>query len=556
MSYIVLARKYRPQSFDEVLGQRSTVTTLSNAIGNNRLHQAYLFCGARGVGKTSLARIFAKSVNCETGLTVTPCQKCTSCVAITQGNGFDVLEIDGASNTSVDDVRELREQAKYLPTSRYKIYIIDEVHMLSTSAFNALLKILEEPPPHLMFVFATTEPHKIPITILSRCQRFDLKKMTNDELKGHLSSLLGKEGKTLDDESLNLIARCGEGSVRDSLSLLDQILSFCGDTPSPEKVREVLGLTDKVVVFDVMMALVDENIETLLEKADGLFNKGADLKLFSEELLRLIRDLIVMSESKSGRFVDQSNTDLEHMKNILAKTGTEKLLILFDLILRGAEEMARSDFPKLVFETLMVKAAKSNSILLLPQILEKLNQNPGGRVVSAAPAQATAAPVRQMQSASPVRSAPPVSAQNISRPQPAVTSATVSSSPEGWNKFVKSVLTTKPQVGAVLEHARPLTISDEELILGFEPKSLYADMLKDRIELVSEMATQFFGSKKRIVISSIDSVASKPTNALEIRLDAEKKQEAEITARALSDPFVKMAQESLGATVKEVKTFR
>ena len=238
MSYLVLARKWRPQTFADLVGQEHVSRTLANAIQAGRVHHAFLFTGARGVGKTSAARIFAKALNCETGPTATPCNVCPSCKEITAGQSVDVFEIDGASNTGVDDVRELRENIRYLPSrSRFKIIIIDEVHMLSINAFNALLKTLEEPPDHAKFIFATTEPHKIPVTILSRCQRFDFRKIALPRVTARLREIVDAEGIRISDRALGLVARRGEGSMRDSLSTLDQVIAFCGDEVADDDVQ-------------------------------------------------------------------------------------------------------------------------------------------------------------------------------------------------------------------------------------------------------------------------------------------------------------------------------
>ena len=377
MTYQVFARKYRPQSFDDVLGQEASVKTLKNAIAQGRLHQAYLFCGARGVGKTSLARIFAKSLNCERGSTPTPCQVCPACLGITQANSLDVLEIDGASNTGVDDVRELREQVKYLPTAgKYKIYIIDEVHMLSTSAFNDLLKTLEETPAHVIFIFATTEPHKIPVTILSRCQRFDFKRLSIPQLVSHLKNILARENIKVDEEGLLLIASCSEGSVRDGLSLLDQVISFCGAGANADQVREILGLANRALLFSMMEALLKEDVHRVLGQAKSVYDQGIDLKIFSEGLLEIIRHCLVISEG-GDEFVDLAPGEKEQIKKMVPLATAPKYLMLFQILARGVEELARSDFPKMVFETTLLKMLRAKELMSIPEILERLEGGSG-----------------------------------------------------------------------------------------------------------------------------------------------------------------------------------
>ena len=273
MSYLVLARKWRPQLFDDLVGQEHVSRTLKNAITADRVHHAFLFTGARGVGKTSAARIFAKALNCQEGPTTQPCGVCPSCVEITNSRGMDVLEIDGASNTGVDDIRELRESIRYLPSqSRYKIFIIDEVHMLSINAFNALLKTLEEPPEHAKFIFATTEPHKIPITILSRCQRFDFKKIGLVPLQARLRTIADQENIEIADSGLAMIARSGGGSMRDALSTLDQAIAFCGNRVGDDELQSLLGLVSRALLLETIKAILERDpgeLLALVQKVDG-----------------------------------------------------------------------------------------------------------------------------------------------------------------------------------------------------------------------------------------------------------------------------------------------
>ncbi|MDO8518556.1 MAG: DNA polymerase III subunit gamma/tau [Deltaproteobacteria bacterium] len=546
MSYQIFARKYRPQSFDEVLGQGAVVQTLKNSIKFSRLHQAYLFCGARGIGKTSLARIFAKSVNCEKGPTENPCQTCASCIGITKGNSLNVLEIDGASNTGVEDVRELREQAKYLPQSgKYKIYIIDEVHMLSGSAFNALLKILEEPPAHLIFLFATTEPHKIPVTILSRCQRFDLKRLTNSELMGHLKKILTEEGLSLPDESLSLIIHASEGSVRDALSLLDQIVSFCGKEASPEKVREVLGLSDRVVSFDMLLLILKGDSEAALKKGEEVFNGGFDLKIFSEGLLELIRHVLVTKEG-GGDLVELSPGEKEKINSLAGLAVTNHFLNLFQILARGTEELARSEFPRFVFETLLIKMIRAREFLSIPEILEKLSNNSPsleGRPFAELTAPGAPEALYRGQGEG-------------GRGRVAGAAASSSASPPttpGWSDFVKQVLETKPQIGALLEHARPLKVAADVISLGFDPKSIYADMLKERASQLEAMAVAFYKRQVKLDIRPLTADEKGVPNHLETRLEEAKKKAEELKTRVLANPAVQKAQEIFGAVLREVK---
>lgn len=544
MSYTVFARKYRPQNFDQVLGQGSTVTTLKNAITERRIHQAYLFSGARGVGKTSMARIFAKSINCEQGPTLAPCQTCPGCVGITQGNSLDVMEIDGASHTGVDDVRELREQAKYLPTNgRYKIYIIDEVHMLSQSAFNALLKILEEPPAHVIFVFATTEPHKIPITILSRCQRFDYKRLTLSELVGHLSHVLDAEGLKVEEEGLRLIARAADGSVRDSLSLLDQVVSFCGSEATAGKIREMLGLVGRGILMETLQALLHKDAGRLLDQVARLYDQGFDLKIFSESLLEAIRNIIVIREG-SEKNIECAPEELTVMKQLAPELDTLRWIMLFQLLARGTEELARSEFPRFVMEATLIKMVHINEISAIPSLIDSTS-------AQAAPSQNA-----PMQTRSVVAGAvqPPTPLHPVVKspmvPVPQLTTL----DQNGWRAFVDQVLQMKPQLGSLLDHAHPLKITEQELVIGVEEGSVYQDMLKDRLAAIEEMARTHFGHPLKIGLGQQAAPGGITTHEQRLAEDAEL--DREIKARVLANPVIQQAQQILGATIKEVRRLK
>ncbi len=305
MSYLVLARKSRPQDFSEVVGQAPVVKTLKNSIRRDRIAHAILFSGVRGVGKTTLARIMAKAINCEQADDGNPCNKCLSCTEITAGASLDLYEIDGASNRGIQEIRELKEKIRFLPTSsKYKIIIIDEVHMLTNEAFNALLKTLEEPPAHVFFMFATTELHKIPITILSRCQRYELKRVSADNLNGHFQKLAAAEGVSIAPAALDLIVRESEGSVRDGLSLLDQVFSYGEDAISVEDVTQVLGLVSRDIILGIVRALLDKDPGAALLSLDESFTFGIDLKRFTADLLHTLRSLILCKIDGCRELID------------------------------------------------------------------------------------------------------------------------------------------------------------------------------------------------------------------------------------------------------------
>ncbi len=376
MGYQVTARRWRPQLFDEVVGQEHVVKTLKNSILQNRLAQAYLFSGTRGVGKTTTARILAKSLNCAEEITITPCGKCDRCLEISEGNSIDVIEIDGASNNSVEDIRELRENVKYAPAKgRFKIYIIDEVHMLSKSAFNALLKTLEEPPNHVKFIFATTEENKIPETILSRCQCFEFRHISLKDSVLQLKKIAEKDGIKIEEESLALIARTADGSMRDAQSILDQVISFAGKEVKKDDIISVLGL----VGFDLVALFVDKIIEKdpspLLELFQKLVFQGQDFNLFLKELLEYIRNLIVLKISKeSKKLIPLSYTEMDRLKGQIEKISLDELHQVFKIISGVELEIKRSSYPIMVTEMALIRITEIRPFQSIDNILSTLTR--------------------------------------------------------------------------------------------------------------------------------------------------------------------------------------
>lgn len=376
MSYVVLARKWRPKYFEEVVGQGHVARTLKNSISQDRVAHAYLFTGARGVGKTSTARILAKALNCHQGPTDTPCYACPSCVEISAGQSVDVFEIDGASNRGINEIRELREGARYAPSrDRYKIYIIDEVHMLTTEAFNALLKTLEEPPSHVKFVFATTEPQKIPVTILSRCQRFDFKRITQQDIVEHLTDLCQKEQINAERAALQLLARQAAGGMRDALSLLDQVISFAGDQISEEQVIQILGVANRRHLFELSHAVLSRDAERALITLDDVHRYGYDLHQFASEMVNHLRDLMVTRVVQNpDKVTNLTESELEQVRQLVAQATPELIHRLFSVFVSGAQEMSRSPYPKLIFEMTLVRMCQMEPLVSLDLLVDKLTQ--------------------------------------------------------------------------------------------------------------------------------------------------------------------------------------
>ena len=375
MSYEVFARKYRPQTFDGLVGQTHVSRTLKNAIAQNRLAHAYLFVGPRGIGKTSTARILAKSLNCVKGPTVTPCGECDNCLEIAGGNSLDVIEIDGASNRGIDDVRELRDNVRYAPAkSRLKIYIIDEVHMLTKEAFNALLKTLEEPPPHVKFIFATTEPDKVLPTILSRCQRFDLHRIPANLIAQHLQFIAGKEKITLEPAAAHAIARGAEGGLRDAESMLDQLVAFCGEKISENDVLNVFGFTSEQTVIDLMRHILRSETPGAIDLLHQQSESGKDMMRLMSDLISYLRDLLVF-KAKPDALKEDVDPDVQ--KSLAAHAeliAMDRLLELIDQFAAAEGRMKWAPNKKLHFEVAIIKAIQSLGQATLDEVIEKLGE--------------------------------------------------------------------------------------------------------------------------------------------------------------------------------------
>ncbi len=394
--YQVLARKWRPQQFDDVVGQEHVTTTLKNAVEQNRLAHAYLFVGPRGIGKTSTARIFAKALNCVKGPTVTPCDECDNCKEITEGRSLDVLEIDGASNNGVEQVRELRDTVRYAPArSKFKIYIIDEVHMLTTQAFNALLKTLEEPPAHVKFFFATTEPQKVLPTILSRCQRFDLRRIPANLIVSHLKKIAKKEKVEIDDAALAAIARGAEGGLRDAESTLDQLIAFCGNKIAEVDVLSVFGLVAHDKIAALTDAILDGETIKALKVLKELDEIGKDLQRLVADLLDHFRNLLVVTLGEEGiTSLQLPDTELGLLKAQAKRTDSDAVLRIIDALAAAEGRLRYALSKRVFFEIALVKAVKARDMTGIDGVLKKLNELKAGGAVTAVPAAPQPAPAR------------------------------------------------------------------------------------------------------------------------------------------------------------------
>jgi DNA polymerase-3 subunit gamma/tau len=493
MSYQVFARKWRPQVFEDVIGQGHITRTLQNAIATNRLAHAFLFSGPRGVGKTTTARILAKALNCKEGPTPTPCGKCDSCLETAAGTSVDVIEIDGASNRGIEHIRELRETVKYAPVGgKNKVYVIDEVHMLTNEAFNALLKTLEEPPPHVIFIFATTEPQKIPATIHSRCQRYSFKRIALHEIAAKLREITDKEGIKVSDQGLAMIARAAEGSMRDSQSLLDQAVSYSGMEIRNEDLQAILGAIGQETLRSLADGLLARDSAGLLKQIDSLLEQGQDLRQLTAGVVEHIRNLIVSLIAKEpGKIVELPAADLDALKQQATGTDAERLIMLFDSLSRTLDEMRWSPHQRFTLEVGLVKACSLAPLRPLGEVLEQMrtlearlgtgSQNEGSR------SEAVRERTSRYAASHPVPAADARSGPSAGRGDP-------------WGKILGALKQRKPNLGSALQNSRVVESTNEALVIGIKGSSFQVELAdkKESREMIEQLAAEVLGKRVQI----------------------------------------------------------
>jgi DNA polymerase III subunit gamma/tau len=610
MSYVVLARKWRPMRFDDLVGQEHVARTLANAIASGRVAHAFLFTGVRGVGKTTSARILAKALNCmrppgstpagvDPGPTATPCLECPACTEIAAGTDVDVREIDGASYNGVDEVRKLQDSLPYRPArDRYKIYIVDEVHMLSQSAWNAFLKTLEEPPPHVKFIFATTEVHKVPVTILSRVQRFDFKMIPTQLIAERLRHVLGVEAIAADDRAISVIAREAAGSMRDAMSLLDQVIAWGGQQLSGEDVARVLGVASHQVLYDIGRALVAGDAERCLGIVGELANQGFDIAHVARDVLALLRDLVVAKVCKNpGELLDLADEEKREALELASTSDADDLLRLHQGFSQAFDDVIKSGQPRAALEMLLVRLARRPPLVPIDDLVGRLaslerrlsggvqrpQPAPAGRTSATAPAEPpnTTPPRAAVPSSTPPRAVAPSSTSPrvtapsesrapasppapVSAPAPvsleaarakAEAQSTESQLLEDWRAILDLVEQSRPELSAFLQHAAPLDLKNGQLVVGWPPGSIFAAEAskKPALELLVQAATTHYGTRMLVSFELDSARARAATTVASLESEARDLRTREALQQARQHPRVAEAIEILGARLKDVK---
>ena len=552
MSYLVIARKWRPQSFADIAGQEHITRTLQNAIRADRIAHAFLFTGVRGVGKTTAARILAKALNCAKGPTPDPCNECTQCQEIAQGSSIDVLEIDGASNRGIDEIRQIIENVRYQPANcRFKIYIIDEVHQVTKDAFNALLKTLEEPPPSVKFILATTEPHRLPDTILSRCQRYDFRRIKLREIVERLGAIAKSEGLDITDGALVLLAREADGSMRDAQSLLEQVLALAEPSDAKAKqeavdevlLQDILGLAERRILYEISAAVLAGNAHRCVELVAEVINQGRDLNRLARDLVEHFRNLLVArltsvgrgagasKQSAAAQLLDLPDQEIADLAEQSRPISVETLLDYLDFMAAGDEEIARSATPRFALESVLIRLAGLPNTLPVAELIERLERLERKSVSGAG---------------KPGASHPSEKAASATQPEPAVTpagSAGRASAAGSWPEFVAFLGKEKKFLASHLEAGKPLEMPPGRLRIGVSERHHLAFLLDgDNLATLKEQAGRFFAQDVNVQIVNMvsDGISSN----------------AETAAGSGGDersPMVKEALRIFGGSVRNVR---
>jgi DNA polymerase III subunit gamma/tau len=581
MDYQVSARKYRPAAFRDVIGQPHVVQTISNAIASKRIAHAFLFSGTRGVGKTTMARILAKALNCEQGPTATPCDTCVNCREITQGNSVDVIEIDGASNTGVDDVREIRENVKFTPFhGHYRIYIIDEVHMLSTSAFNALLKTLEEPPAHVVFIFATTEIHKIPATILSRCQHYNFRRIPHAEIVQRLRFVVQQDGLTMEDRSLSSIARTSDGSMRDALSILDQVVAFAGKTVKHGDLETLLGTIPQEHVRAMIAAIIAKDGPAAVGVIAQLLDQGHDFRAYCADLVEYARHMLVAIVVPAAQdlrsLIEAPEEDVRQIVADAKAFTVEQAHELFRILSQAEDALRLSAHPRFVLESAAIRATR----LLVPgasapaapamagpapprQATAPATPAAPGRPTSGYSPAAPAKPAQTRPAPSPTPPPPPTASPKPAPPkppaQPADTKPLQAAPPPlqlNWDQVVEHVSGRHPNIGVFLEMGSLLGIEGNQLMIGYPSNASVARGMMEKPDnqrLLADLCTELAGRPVRLKIVELADGQTAASSPAQSRAAKARSQKDALLEQTRAHPLVKQARDVFGSDLVDVR---
>lgn len=563
-SYLVLARKYRPATFNDVVGQDHVVQTLSNSILSGRVAHAFLFCGVRGVGKTTVARILAKAINCSGRAPddPNPCCKCSSCVEISNGINVDVHEIDGASNTSVDNIREINENIKYPPVSSpFKIIIIDEVHMISINAFNALLKTLEEPPAHAKFMFATTESHKVPATINSRCQRFNFRTISMKEIVAGLRNIIQQEGMDGEEEAFSMVAREAQGSFRDALSLLDQVMAFHSGFITAEDVTNILGVAGRRYFGILMDSILIRDSANALMTLNDLFGNGYDPEQLVLDMIQYLRNLIVaktVPKDARAKVIDAPQSELDEMDKLCGKTSVENLQNLFAVLLQSEGDVKRASNPWIAVEMTVLKMANAPDIKQLSEIIKKVEtllplnsspqyeQRPRPRQIPPAPVQV-----------SPVKAEPPPTDIETTTDRFTITEVTpLPTTPDEVWTYIRSRVAERgdPRLPFVMDHGRIISISPDEAVIGFH-KPIHKDQFQSKFEKpeIRKIFDEVLGNAKVVLMTLVEQTPLQTQKPYNDPTDGEPEINRALKNEAMEHPLTKtILKEFSGSFVEDI----